>query len=96
MNSADAQKNTVDAGSADAASATATGAEIVNGVVVAKENDWVREGDFYKLRKKTAPESTASEAKAAENPSEIQTDSSDSGDNAGEITEDTADTVESL
>lgn len=52
------------------------------------------EGDFYKLRKKTAPESTASEAKAAENPSEIQTDSSDSGDNAGEITEDTADTVE--
>ena len=44
VNSADAQKNTVDAGSADAASATATGAEIVNGVVVAKENDWVREG----------------------------------------------------
>ena len=66
VNSADAQKNTADAGSADAASATATGAEIVNGVVVAKENDWVREGDFYKLRKKTAPESTASEAKAAE------------------------------
>ena len=48
----------------------ATGASLVNGVVVAKTSDWVSANGFYRLRKKKVAASAAPEGKASENPAE--------------------------
>ena len=49
---------------------SATGASLVNGVVVAKTSDWVSANGFYRLRKKKVAASAAPEGKASENPAE--------------------------
>lgn len=48
----------------------ATGASLVNGVVVAKTSDWVSANGFYRLRKKKVAASAAPEGKASEDPAE--------------------------
>lgn len=48
----------------------ATGASLVNGVVVAKTSDWVSANGFYRLRKKKVTASAAPEGKAPEDPAE--------------------------
>lgn len=48
----------------------ATGASLVNGVVVAKTSDWVSANGFYRLRKKKVTASAAPEGKASEDPAE--------------------------
>lgn len=49
---------------------SATGASLVNGVVVAKTSDWVSANGFYRLRKKKVAASVAPEGKASEDPAE--------------------------
>ena len=49
---------------------SATGASLVNGVVVAKTSDWVSANGFYRLRKKKVAASAAPEGKASEDPAE--------------------------
>lgn len=49
---------------------SATGASLVNGVVVAKTSDWVSANGFYRLRKKKVTASAAPEGKASEDPAE--------------------------
>ena len=49
---------------------SATGASLVNGVVVAKTSDWVSKDGFYRLRKKKVTASAAPEGKASEDPAE--------------------------
>ena len=49
---------------------SATGASLVNGVVVAKTSDWVSANGFYRLRKKKVTASAAPEGKAPEDPAE--------------------------
>ena len=50
----------------EAAEASATGASVVNGVVVAKTSDWVSTNGFYRLRKKKVAAATAPEGKTSE------------------------------